>query len=290
MQSESVGKIRSNRNEMRLLKVPILLIGLLGGFAMQVVAQCPFENKAFKSGEMLEYEMFFNWKFVWVKAGTSYLSTKEVSMPKGRGYETSLVATTNKKADFFFKMRDTLVSRMSLQMEPWYFRKGAEEGKRYTVDEAWFDYPEGRNHARQRRLHKDGSIRLNDTTMNECIYDMLSILQRARSFDPKDYKVGDKIHFQMATGRKVEEQTLIYRGKKNFEAEDDNETVYRCLVFSLVEYDRKGREKEVITFYVTDDKNHLPVRLDLFLNFGSAKAFLKNIKGNRYPLTSIVKD
>ena len=94
----------------------------------------------------------------------------------------------------------------------------------------------------------------------------------------------------MATGRKVEKQTLIYRGKKKFEAEDDDETVYRCLVFSLVEYDKKGREQEVITFYITDDLNHLPVRLDLYLNFGSAKAFLKNIKGNRHPLTSIVKE
>ena len=60
--------------------------------------------------------------------------------------------------------------------------------------------------------------------------------------------------------------------------------------FSLVEYDKKGKEKEVITFYVTDDKNHLPVRLDLYLNFGSAKAFLRSIEGNRHPLTSIIED
>ena len=40
--------------------------------------------------------------------------------------------------------------------------------------------------------------------------------------------------------------------------------------------------------YITDDKNHLPVRLDLYLNFGSAKAFLSSVRGNRHPLTSIV--
>jgi hypothetical protein len=61
------------------------------------------------------------------------------------------------------------------------------------------------------------------------------------------------------------------------------------LVFSLVEYDKDGDEDEVITFYVTDDRNHLPVRLDLYLNFGSAKAFLKTVKGNRYPLESIIE-
>ena len=80
---------------------------------------------------------------------------------------------------------------------------------------------------------------------------------------------------------------LIYRGKKNFKAEND--VKYRCLVFSLVEYDKKGKEEEVITFYVTDDKNHLPVCLDLYLNFGSAKAFLQTIEGNRHPLTSVIE-
>ena len=89
----------------------------------------------------------------------------------------------------------------------------------------------------------------------------------------------------MATGREIEKQTLIYRGKENYKAEND--VTCRCLVFSLVEY-KDNEEKEVITFYVTDDRNHLPVRLDMYLNFGSAKAFLTNIKGNKYPLTSII--
>ena len=51
---------------------------------------------------------------------------------------------------------------------------------------------------------------------------------------------------------------------------------------------KKGKEKEVITFFVSDDKNHLPIRLDMYLNFGSAKAFLKSVRGNRYPMTSVV--
>lgn len=116
---------------------------------------------------------------------------------------------------------------------------------------------------------------------------MLSILAQARSFNADDYKVGDRIKFLMATGIKIEEQTLIYRGKDVVKAEDG--VKYRTLVFSLVEY-KKNKEKEIITFFITDDNNHLPVRLDLFLNFGSAKAFLKSVKNNKHPLTSIVTE
>ena len=102
-----------------------------------------------------------------------------------------------------------------------------------------------------------------------------------------NYKVGQKIKFPMADGGKVEEQTLIYRGKKNFKMEE-SKTKYRCLVFSFVEYE-DGKEKEVVTFYITDDKNHLPVRLDMYLRFGSAKAFLTDAKGVRNPQTAIIK-
>ena len=71
------------------------------------------------------------------------------------------------------------------------------------------------------------------------------------------------------------------------EAKDGH--TYRCLVFSFVEYDEQGKENEVITFFISDDDNHLPIRLDMYLSFGSAKAFFSGVKGNRYPLTSLVK-
>ena len=50
-----------------------------------------------------------------------------------------------------------------------------------------------------------------------------------------------------------------------------------------------GKNHELIRFYVTDDNNHIPVRLDMFLSFGSAKAFLKTYKGVRGPMTSKIK-
>lgn len=74
---------------------------------------------------------------------------------------------------------------------------------------------------------------------------------------------------------------------KEFKMEE-SKTKYRCLVFSFVEYE-DGKEKEVVTFYITDDKNHLPVRLDMYLRFGSAKAFLTEAKGVRNPQTAIIK-
>ncbi len=68
----------------------------------------------------------------------------------------------------------------------------------------------------------------------------------------------------------------------------DNGVKYRCLRLAYQEYE-KGKYKRIVDFYITDDENHVPVRLDMFLKFGSAKAFLVGMKGVRNPVTSIVE-
>lgn len=265
-------------------KLLVSLCLLIGGVA--AYAQCGTENHAIQPGETLSYELKFNWKFIWINAGWAKMTVNNTVYQGEPCLKTDLQSYTNKKIDFFFKMRDTLTCITSQQLEPLYFRKGAEEGKRYTVDEVKFSYKDGKCIVDQQRTLYGNTDKHYDE-VSVCVYDMLSILLQARSYDPTDYRPGTKILFSMATGREIEKQTLIYRGKENFTAEND--VTYRCLVFSLVEY-VNNKEKEVITFYVTDDLNHLPVRLDMYLNFGSAKAFLTDIKGNRHPLTSIVKD
>ena len=267
------------------LSIPILLCGCV--FINTISAQCEAVNNAFLSGEKVTYDLFFNWKFLWVKAGAACFTVSDTTYQSRPAYRMDLIAAGSKKADFFFKMRDTLTCVISRKLEPMYFRKGAEEGKRYSIDEAWFTYENGFCCVEQKRTKRDGTVIYTSDSDNRCVHDMLSILAHARSYHSEDYDIGDKILFPMVTGRMVEEQTLIYRGIRNFKAEND--ITYRCLVFSLVEYNEKGKEKEIITFYVTDDDNHLPVRLDMYLSFGSAKVFLNNAEGNRHPFDCIVQ-
>ena len=70
---------------------------------------------------------------------------------------------------------------------------------------------------------------------------------------------------------------------------EDQLVTDRCVGFSFVEKNKKGKEEDVITFYITDDKNHIPVRLDMNLNFGTAKAFLTGASGLRNPQDSRIK-
>lgn len=250
-------------------------------------AQCPSENKAFQAGETLTYDLYFNWQFVWVKCGAAHYTFRSQNYQGKPALRNDLLFTSNKRCDAVFTMRDTLISYISPKLVPLYFRKGSLEGKNYTVDEVWYSYPNGKSHVKQHYLNRHGEWSEHKYESDDCNYDMLSILSLARSFDPKNYYVGQKINFPMTTGKKVEQQTLIYKGKKNWKANDKK--TYRCLVFSLLDYEEGTKDKELLRFYITDDKNHLPVRIDFFLKFGSAKAFFVKGEGLKNAQTAIVK-
>lgn len=250
-------------------------------------AQCGGNNSAFKDGEHLNFDLYYNWAFVWVKVGTAEWNIKRTSYNNKPAFRTHLITSTNKRADKFFVMRDTLTSYTDLELIPLAFEKYAHEGSYYRVDKVLYSYPAGKC-AVEMRVNKNRRGEITKKAIyNECIYDMVSMMQRARSYDVSNWKPGQRQYFYIADGSDATRQSIVYRGKKNVELDKTGET-YRCLVFSFMEKE-DGKEKEIVKFYISDDANHLPVRLDMNLNFGTAKAFLNKATNVRRPQTAIIK-
>ena len=262
------------------------MASLMMVMAVAAHAQCAFHNDAFKSGEFLTYNLYYNWQFVWVKAGNASMSTVQSRYNGHPAYRASLTTRGNNRVDQMFVLRDTLLCYSSLDMEPLYFRKGAREGKRYGVDEVFYSYHDGKVKLRQHQLTSSGENLWAHRTVSHCVYDMLNIFLRARSFSPEGWKSGHEIDFPIADGKNISPARLRYSGKVKIKA--DNGVKYRCLKLSYLEKE-DGKYKRIVDFYVSDDKNHIPVRLDMFLKFGAAKAFLVSMKGLRNPVTSVVR-
>ena len=266
-----------------------ILLFLIFSLAIGSVAraQCGIENTAFKSGERLTYDLHFNWKFVWLKVGEATMNTDLVTYEGKKAWRSSLVTGGNPRLDKFFVMRDTLLSYCDEDLAPIYFRKGSHEGKRYYVDEIWYSYPRGNCCLKKHYINPKGEHRWSENTYKSCIYDMMSIFLRARNFDASKMKEGDRIPLPISDATRLNNAWLQFRGRETFKVSDTKEK-FRCIVFSFIERE-KGENHELVRFFVTDDQNHIPVRLDLNLSFGTAKAFLKNYKGVRGPMTSKIK-
>ena len=97
---------------------------------------------------------------------------------------------------------------------------------------------------------------------------------------------GFVVKFPIADGNGRTPAEIRYKGKTVIKA--DNGMKYRCLQLSYLELD-DGKYKNIVDFYVSDDENHVPIRLDMFLKFGSAKAFLVGMKGIANPMESQLK-
>ncbi len=68
----------------------------------------------------------------------------------------------------------------------------------------------------------------------------------------------------------------------------DNKIKYRCLELAYIERKPNSKPREIARFFVTDDANHVPVRIDMNLKFGSAKAYVVGMKGLRGAVSSEV--
>ena len=91
--------------------IGLLVAGIVCLFTtLPLNAQCPTENKAFKSGEHVMYDLYFNWKFIWVKAGIASLTTNATTYQQKPAFRFNLLSVSSKRVDFFFKMRDTLTA------------------------------------------------------------------------------------------------------------------------------------------------------------------------------------
>jgi hypothetical protein len=247
----------------------------LSVLALHIHAQCSFRNTAIRGSEYISYNLYYNWQFVWVKAGTASMSTVETTYRGKKAFRTSLLTRGNGRLDNFFIMRDTLMGYVTTDMVPLYYRKGAREGKWYTVDEASYSYPNGNCRVKLHRQHNDGTHSRETKTLSHCVYDMVNLFQRARSFDPSNWKKGHEVPIDITDGTKIVKAKLTFSGKETIKA--DNGKKYSCLKLSYCELS-KGKFKEIARFYVTDDDRHVPIRIDMFLRIGSAKAFLTNMR------------
>lgn len=243
--------------------------------SVRAQSQCEYKITAFADSETINYNLYFNWQFIWIKAGTASLTTNKKEYKGKPAYTTSLVTSSSKKVDRYFMMRDTIMSIFSDRLVPLYYRKGAREGKRYYVDEMWYSYGDGKCHTTTRHTHDDGHKTAEKHTYSQCMTDMLHAFQQFRNIDTSGWKKGQSRNLSIAGGSEIVRARLLYRDDKTVKGDDGKK--YPCYVISYIEKDGK-KEKEIVRFFVTKDKRHIPIRLDLFLKFGSAKAFFSSMK------------
>ncbi len=222
-------------------------------------------NKAFKQGEVLTYRLHYGM----LNAGIAILEVKpdliEVSGRKvyhivGSGY-------TIGSTDWFFKVRDRYETYMDKDaMLPWLFvRRVDEGGYKFSQDYAFNHYTKKVDIGNNEKFDIPAGIQ-----------DMVSAFYSARNMDLSNAKAGDLFSLTCFVDKEIWPLKIKFMGKETIDTDIGK---FRCLKFRpIVQKGRVFKKEEDLNVWISDDDNHLPMRVKADILIGSIKMDITGFK------------
>lgn len=263
----------------------LLFISLFFFLSYNLFSQCAIKYKPFKAGEIVNFQAFYNWGFIWIHAGDVQFKVND-KLYKGRSaYQFEATGNSLKNYDWLYKVRDrfqTYVDKETLL--PHFYERNTYEGGYKAFEQYFFDYS-------KKKIY--GSIENNDVpfqrdtlTLSTCTFDVLSAIYFCRSLDFDHLKINERMPITSVIDNKVYNLYFKYLGKEVIENRDKKK--YRCFKFSALMVEGtifKGGED--IMVWVTDDENRVPILVEAKILVGSVKAYFLNASGLKHPVTSL---
>ena len=221
------------------------------------------------------YNLYLGLGPIKIPAGTVRLYDSEVMFEDMQVIRTAMIISTNSTTDKLFLLRDTIESYNTKEGESLFFKKTINEGNRHRVETAHFSKENDRFIVDLDTWDMNTNTRTNHSTewRPTRIFDMMSMIAFTQKIDTSDSELGSTETLPMVNGNMVILQYLVYTGNKKIKADDG--CTYDCMIISIRDYS-KGKERETVKAYVTNDSKHTPVQLDIILSTGtSIKALLK---------------
>lgn len=243
-------------------------------------SQCLRENVAFKAGEKLTYQVYYNWGFIWMSAGEAYFKVDTINYFNKKAYLFESYGATYPRHDWFFKVRDTyktIVDRETLL--PYKFTRNILEGSDKIDVTNIFDY---KNKEIYNFCKYNKKPMIADTSkLTPCTFDVLSIIYYTRNIDFSKSKLNDKIPITIILDNEIHQLYIRYLGIEI--VKDKFEKTHECIKFKPLLVDGtifKGGED--MTVWVSNDKNKIPILVEANVLVGSVKVYLSESKGIRW--------
>ncbi|RQO32694.1 DUF3108 domain-containing protein [Taibaiella sp. KBW10] len=254
-----------------------LLLCLAAGITWGQSNFCGLKNRVVKSGEVVNFTVYYNLSAVWVGAAKASFTTKLETLDGKPVFHVIGLGNTVKSYDWIFSVKDKYETYIdTATMLPVKFvRDINEDGHKL--------YQYVRFLPAQKKAFTNNKV----YTVPECIQDVLSAVYYARNIDYSKYNVGDKIPFDMFLDEEVFHLYIRYMGKEKITTKYGTFNTIKIKPLLVEGTLFKGGEKMEI--YVSDDDNHIPVRISSPILVGSIKVDMMSYSGIRYPLSSLVK-
>lgn len=257
----------------------IMIFFVLHFFPLKVFGQtgrtlCTPEVVAFDPGEKMQFDVYYNWGFVWLHAGEVEFSADTSRWNGQPAWQFLSTGKSRSSYDWFFKVRDRYESWASREdLKPLEFIRDTHEGGFDCYNHYLFNYASGTIKATTFTSRRSASVKTIPIT--GCLSDVLTATYITRNLDARSWTINQKIPLAMVLDddyfdlyiRYLGKETITHRNKKRYECLKFSTTVVGGSIF-------KGGE--AITVWVTDDKSHTPVLVQAEILVGSVKVYLRD--------------
>ncbi|MDP4210875.1 MAG: DUF3108 domain-containing protein [Bacteroidota bacterium] len=254
-----------------------LLFTILACSFLGVKAQVTKPVKAFKVGEKLTYQAYYNWGLIWVHAGDVQFTVNHKLYRNQSVYNLEATGNSLKTYDWMYKVRERFQSLADPEsMLPLWYERNSQEGSY----KAYENYVFANKHVCT-TVENSEKKRTRDTiSASGSVFDVLSAIYYCRNIDFEKYKLKEKIPVRTVMDGKIYPLYLRYLGKETIKVHQDKKQQYRCIKFSaLVVEGTIFKGGEDIYVWVTDDDNRIPVLVQAKILVGSVKAYLNSMEG-----------
>ncbi|GHT09934.1 hypothetical protein FACS189432_05830 [Bacteroidia bacterium] len=243
----------------------------------------------FRDGEELTFDIHYKYGFVMLKAGTAEYFINDGSYNNKSAWNTTLNFKTTAFFDKIFKIRDSMYSQVNVNLEPLYHWREVNEGHTYFREEIVFNkYGKAYSEVHVKQENRE-RVKLDTIlTANNPGYDLLNILMFARSLDYPRLKHGESFNLSTFIGKSKVNIIVHFEGQTVINKSETLKYNAYKLTLDITDEVFSG-SKNAMEVWISNDKNHIPLKLKAKLKIGAAEAELTSYKNLKYPLSSEIK-
>lgn len=234
----------------------------------------PFQkSKAFAVGETLKYRIHYGI----IDAGEATISVSKIAKINGHtSYHMVGKGKSVGMAEWFFPTRDVYETYMDTQtMLPVKFIRDVNEDG--FIIKRNISFNRAKNTARDAELKKDTTFSLPAN-----VQDIFSAFYYARSLDVSGISIGDIIEMPVFLDHEIFPFKLKFVGREKVKTDFGK---ILCLKFvPVVQKGRVFQDEDDMHLWISDDANHIPVRIKSELLVGSIKIDLEGYQGLNNPI------
>ena len=268
---------------MKKIKTLVFFALAVFGFSMTPKAPAPpsdicgAKNLTMQNGETVLYDVFYTVAGIYVKAGEATFTTSVEKLNGKPVFHVVADGKTNSKYDWIYKVRDRYETFIdTATMEPLKFIRNVSEGNHKHYENITF------NQSAKTAVTDKGVFKMPD-----CIQDVISAVYSARNINFNSYKVEDKIPFKMFLDNEIYDMYIRYLGKEEIKTKFGKFKAIKFKPLLVKGNIFEGGEK--MTVWVSDDANHIPLRIESPIIVGSVKMDMMGYGGLKHALSSLKK-